>query len=334
MNDTQRNAYQLTINNPQQHGYDHTEIKKILVTEFTTLRFFAMCDEIGNDQNTYHTHVYAFFSSRVRFSKLKKAFPEAHIEIARGTANSNVEYIKKTGKWENTDKSETSVAGTYEEWGDMPIQKGRKPEMEELYQMVKSGYTDAEILSYNNDYIMLISTISNLRTTLMREKYKRERRTDLKVIYVSGTTGSGKTRTVLDLHGDENVYRVSDYAHPFDFYTLESVLVFDEFRSQLSISDMLQYLDIYPIVLPARYANKFLCATTIYIISNWRLEQQFYNSQIADKESWRAFLRRIHEVHIYKENGMIERYDSVEKYLKRNEQFESVAKENLPFTDL
>ena len=45
----QRNAYQLTINNPLEYGFDHLTIKKTLVENFTTLRYFCMADEIGKE---------------------------------------------------------------------------------------------------------------------------------------------------------------------------------------------------------------------------------------------------------------------------------------------
>ena len=86
----QRNAYQLTINNPAEHGLDHRTIKEILIKNFTTIEFFCMADEIG-EQGTYHTHVYFYCSSRVRQKKVKKHFPTAHIEIALGTAKRNGE---------------------------------------------------------------------------------------------------------------------------------------------------------------------------------------------------------------------------------------------------
>lgn len=205
----QRNAFQLTINNPVEYGYTHEKIKETLIMNFTTLKYFCMADEIGG-QGTYHTHIYVVFSSRVRWSKVKKNFDEAHIEIAKGSAQSNVEYIKKTGKWAETNKAETSVEGTFEEWGEIPTQRGKKADMEELYEMIKNGYSNAEILAINNDYILNIDKLDKVRTMLLTEKYKNERRLDLKVIYIYGATGTGKTRGVLDEHGNSNVYRVSD----------------------------------------------------------------------------------------------------------------------------
>lgn len=124
MDGIQRQAFLLTINNPQKYDMEHEKIKQNLVMNFPTLKFFCMTDEIG-EQGTYHTHVYIHFNSRVRIGKIKKYFPSAHIDIANGTAKNNVEYVKKSGKWKDTEKAETSVPNTYEEWGTMPTQKGQ-----------------------------------------------------------------------------------------------------------------------------------------------------------------------------------------------------------------
>lgn len=327
----QRNAYQLTINNPEIHGYTHQKIKELLIINFITLQFFCMADEIGAN-GTPHTHIYVNFTSRVRFSKIKKHFPEAHIEISRGSIQSNIDYIKKSGKWENTEKWETRIEGTYEEYGTVPTQKGILAEMEELFQMIKAGYTNTEILEYNNDYIMYLDKIDRTRLTLLVEKFKGTRRLNLRVYYISGATGTGKTRGILDKHGDSNVYRVSDYLHPFDAYECQPVMAFDEFRSSLKLQDMLNYCDIYPIQLPSRYANKVACYETVYIISNWTLEEQYAEVQKDNTESWNAFLRRIHEVHIYNADGTIDIYNSVEEYLHRNEKFHTPKEEDfIPF---
>ena len=326
-NNIQRHAFQVTINNPLKHGFNHLKIKKTLIEKFATLRYFCMADEIGK-QGTPHTHIYVCFKSRVRFSTVQKYFPTAHIEKPHASVQSNIDYICKRGKWENTDKADTKVEGTFEEWGTVPLQKGTRPDMEELYQMIDAGYSNAEILAINNDYILDIDKLDKVRTMLLIEKYKGKRRINLKVIYISGATGTGKTRGVLDEHGDENVYRINDYQHPFDGYSCQPVLAFDEFRSSLKLSDMLNYCDIYPIDLPARYANRFACYETVYIISNWELEQQYKEVQEDNPESWRAFLRRIHEVKIYDRDGKVTNYESVEKYLKRKEEFCTLTSED------
>ena len=329
----QRNSFLITINNPKNYGCTHDFIKEELIGHFSTLKYFCMADEIG-EKGTYHTHIYVCFNSRVRFKTLKKHFPEAHIDVAHGSAESNFEYVSKTGRWEDTEKAETKVEGTFEQWGTFPIQKGKDVDMQELYEMVKNGYTNAEILAINNDYILQIDKLDKLRTLLLTEKYKNTRRLDLTVTYIYGATGTGKTRGILDKHGDANVYRVTDYEHPFDSYNCQPVIAFDEYRSQIRISDMLNYLDIYPIELAARYSNKYACFDTVYIISNWSLEQQYEYVQQENKESWLAFLRRIHKVVVYHKDKTFTEYASVEEYLNRNDGFRPLTLEEqmeLPF---
>lgn len=121
--------------------------------------------------------------------------------------------------------------------------------------------------------------------------------------YLFGPTETGKTRSVMEKHGYSSVYRVTDPAHPYDRYASESVICFEEFRSSLPIGDMLNYLDGYPLNLPARYAPRVACYETVYIISNIDLRAQYPNIQEFEPATWKAFLRRIHNVIEYRAYG-------------------------------
>lgn len=322
--------YQLTINAPEEKGWTHERILEVMRGNFKTLAYICMADEQGS---CYHTHIFVVFASRVRFSMVKRYFEEAHIEKCKGSVSDNVNYVKKTGKWETGEsKQEKKIEGTFEEYGTQPPDsKGKRSDMSELYQMVLDNMTNAEILAQNQDYILQIDKIDKVRTTILTEKYKETVRLDLKVVYISGATGTGKTRGVLEKNGYSNVYRVTDYLHPFDSYNGQPVIAFDEFSSSLRIKEMLLFCDIYPIELPSRYTNKYACYNKVYIISNWSLEKQYYEVQKDDKESWEAFLRRIHKVVIYSKDGSIKEYDSVKAYLERDEFVEIDDDVDLPF---
>lgn len=71
----------------------------------------------------------------------------------------------------------------------------------------------------------------------------------------------------------------------------------------LKITDMLNYLDGYPVTLPCRYTNRQACYNTVYLISNIPLEEQYKNVQIDEPATWKAFLRRIHHVVEYTAEG-------------------------------
>lgn len=328
--DTQSFMYQLTINAPLEKGWTHEHILEVFRGNFKTLVYICMGDEQGS---MYHTHIFIVFASRVRFSMIKRYFEEAHIEKCKGSVSDNVNYVKKTGKWENDEsKQEKRIEGTFEEHGAQPPDsKGKRSDMSELYQMVIDNMTNAEILAQNQDYILQIDKIDKVRTTILTEKYKDTVRLDLEVIYISGVTGTGKTRGVLEKNGYANVYRVTDYLHPFDSYNGQPVIAFDEFRSSLRIKEMLLFCDIYPIELPSRYTNKYACYNKVYIISNWSLEKQYAEVQREDKESWDAFLRRIHKIIVYDKDGNVKEYKSVKAYMERDEYMQIDDNEELPF---
>lgn len=309
--------YQLTINSPLEKGYTHKHILEIFQSKFKTLSYICMADEQGS---MFHTHIFAVFNSRVRFSMIKRYFEEAHIEKCRGSVSDNVNYIKKQGKWElDESKQEKKIDGTFEEYGTQPPDsKGKRCDMSQLYDMILNNMSNAEILAQNQDYILQIDKIDKVRTIILTERFKETVRLDLEVTYISGATGTGKTRGVLEKNGYANVYRVTDYLHPFDSYNAQPVIAFDEFRSSIKIKNMLLYCDIYPLELPSRYANKFACYNRVYIISNWPLEKQYWEIQKTDNESWKAFLRRIHNVIVYDVSGNVTEYTSVKEYFERD----------------
>lgn len=298
-NDTQSRKWQLTINNPTEKGFTHERIRAEL-DSLKSVIYWCMADEIG-ENGTYHTHVYIQGKGAMRFSTIKKRFDSAHIEMAKGTALQNREYVAKSGKWEKDKKHETCVDGTFEEWGEMPVERqGARNDLADLHAMVKEGLSDYDILEQMPEAMLQLDKIQLTRQVIVQEKYKNSWR-DLTCAYIYGDTGTGKTRSVMEKYGYENVFRVTDYFHPFDNYRGQDVIIFEEFRSGFRIADMLNYLDGYPLELPCRYANKYACYTKVYIISNIPLSEQYRNQP---QESFNAFLRRINYVLHYTLQGV------------------------------
>ena len=303
-NNTQARKWALVINNPLEAGLDHAAIREILYRFSPT--YFCMADEIATT-GTYHTHIFFCTRSPVRFSTIKKRFPTAHIERAYGTPRENKEYISKTGVWADTDKVETSVPGTFAEWGELPADSEDKaPEMFQLMQELRSGKSTMEVLEEHPNLAFRIRDIELLRQTILAEKYSAENR-KLEVTYLYGASGTGKTRGIFETHDRKSICRITDYGGRngvrFDAYHCQDVLVLEEFHSQIPISAMLNYLDIYPLTLPARYTDRIACYTKVYITSNIPLEEQYRDIQRYQMEIWRAFLRRVQNVIEYLPDG-------------------------------
>jgi hypothetical protein len=304
--DTQSRKYQLTINNPDEHGLSHEQIFEKLEKHKTI--YCCMSDEIGLKDQTKHMHVFVIFSSPVRFSTMKKEFPtEVHFEESKGTNKENRDYIIKGGKWENDEKHETKIEGTFEERGEMPIDRSRSGDKydEEFVRRVQEGATNAELINEYPKYWRDLHNVDKLRYTFKNEEMGKKNR-DVVVTYVWGATRTGKTTHVLETISDFEAYRVTDYKNPFDGYKGEDVLILDEFASSIKINTMNNLIDKFPLELPCRYSNKQALFTHVYIISNLKLEDQYIDDKFCNPDIYAAFLKRIHQVMYFYDLGKYE----------------------------
>lgn len=305
MKDTQLKAVQITINNPEQNGYTEEKIANILTQ--SRIRYACMSREIG-DNGTIHVHIYILFPSARRFSTLKKRFPKAHIEKAYGSPFDNRDYIRKEGKWKDTAKAETSIEGSFREFGDIPDSYILgMPEMDEIYEDIKNGVSTSDILENHPKHLFKVNSIDAVRQAYLSDKYREHLRA-LTVTYIYGATATGKTRSIFNRYSPEQICRITSYGKngtKFDSYRGEDVLVFEEFASQIPIEEMLNYLDIYPIMLPARYNDKVACFTKVFITSNLPLNQQYGVIQEHKPKTFQAFLRRINYVEEFKADGTV-----------------------------
>lgn len=304
---TQGRKWLLTIQKPTSCGLTTDYVNSILQS-LLSLDYYCLCRELATT-GTEHMHIFMFSSSPIRFSTIKRKFPVAHIDKAYGSCSENRTYLRKEGKWASTTKAETSIAGSFFEWGILPKEgKEKSPMKAKLIEDIQSGMTTAQIIMANPNYSFHTNDINTLRETLLSEKYSSMNR-NVKVSYIYGKTGAGKSRYVFEHHSYFDVARITNYGSmlnptKFDGYHGQDVLVFDEFHSQIPLPDMLNILDIYPLQLPARYSDRVACYTHVYIISNLPLSAQYESYQKDDAETWNAFLRRISSIKEIKNNGI------------------------------
>lgn len=314
--DTRSRKWMITINNPAEKGYSHDRIKSEL-NDIKSLAYWCMCDEIGNKTHTYHTHIIIFRDGALRFSTLQKHFPPgSQLDMLRGTLQQARDYIRKEGKYKDTDKEETNLRDTFEESGMVPDEhQGQRNDLILLYDLIKDGMSNYQILEENPNYMNQLDKIDKCREIMRYEEFKNSIR-DLQVEYWYGKTGSGKTRGILERYGFENVYRVTDMKNPWDGYRGQDVVLFEEFSGDIDITRMLIWLDIYPLELPCRYSNKVACYTKVFLTSNRPLDQLYTYVQREDREVWNAFLRRISCVKVFDEKGIID-YKNMDEYMLR-----------------
>ena len=91
---------------------------------------------------------------------------------------------------------------------------------------------------------------------------------DVNIVWHVGQSGSGKSYIQMQLaeqYGDDEVYLVTDYDHPWDKYNGERIVILDEFRGQIRFSVLMNLLDVYRIQLPCRYSNLYSLWSEVHV---------------------------------------------------------------------
>ncbi len=299
ISETRSRKWMITINNYQDFGIDYEQIKAIMPT-FKSLKYYCMSKEIGLLNSTPHIHIFVYFDNAVRFTTLKNRLGNnINLKICDSTCEKNRDYVFKEGKHAGTEKEETNLKDTHFEYGEMPVERqGARNDLADLYDMVVDGASDLDIIRSNYNNILRMSYVEKLRKKLKAEKFNNCLR-NVETIYLYGETGIGKTKYIYDNFEFSEIFRITDYKNPFDKYSFQDVLVFDEFKGQIPITYLNMLLDYYPVELGARYENVPACYTKVYILSNFPPEKLYLTESAILRRAFQRRLKQVFEVTPY-----------------------------------
>lgn len=256
--------------------------------------------ERGGKTDYEHYQCFLQMETPMRWSTLKNhlskaGFNDAHIETRKGTVSDCLKYCTK----DESRISDPVYVGKIKLKG----QKGARNDLAELREKILGGASVADVLLDDEESKAARYTkwLGELAAARDQREYGQKMR-DIEVHYLYGRPGVGKTRYVYDRYPVRDIYRVTDYRHPFDEYDRQPVLVLDEYDSQFDWEKLLCYLDRYPLMLPARYHNHQACYTVVWILSNRPLADQYPFVQ-GDRRN--ALMRRIVEILRMDESGKL-----------------------------
>ena len=134
--------------------------------------------------------------------------------------------------------------------GDLPPQGdgNDKNVWNRIREAIENGWTDLEICAkWPHEGIRCASAIAKYRILWDRQNAAWR---DVDVTYITGNTGDGKTRYVMEKYGYNNVFRMTDYGGKFDTakwdnYHGQDVVIFEEFRNSVKIENMLNWCIAY-----------------------------------------------------------------------------------------
>lgn len=212
----------------------------------------------------FHIHMGVYASNKVLFTTVASVLGNAHVEPQYGTKQQLVEYLRKQGKWEEKGEKilyESNMDGIQDG-------QGKRTDLNSISEMIDKGMTPNEIF---REDIKFRKWDKMIKDAYFDKRYQETPiHRDIKVNWLFGGTGTGKTHIVTDLaekYGEDNIYMVTDYANGFDKYNGEPILIMDEFRGQLPYSVMLTILQGYKQQIHARYTNIVTLWNEVYITS-------------------------------------------------------------------
>ncbi len=282
-----------TWNNPKMTDEEFENFwKELEVSGY--LQFAVFQRECGEENHVIHFQFYCDFKNAHKFSWVKKRLPYGcHFKPMRTTATLCRNYCMK---------EDTRVSGPYE-IGEFKEERQRTDYMR-AREMLLEGMSIEEVEDlYPTTYAQYKNVLKEIYLNKRTKEFKEKCR-NVEVTYIYGNGGVGKTSAIYKKHGFKNVFFVSRYEkYLFEGYDYQDVIVFDEYDSQIKVTEMNRLLDIYPITLRGLGKEYQACYTKVYILSNISPSEQYKDDKDVKKTQLQAWRRRLNFICRLDEDG-------------------------------
>lgn len=257
------------------------------------IRYVCFQYEKGEEGENLHLQGFMTYRRPMDFNVVRKIFGGIHLDPCYKSNTEAREYCKK-------EKSRQEEYPFFE-YGDFVEERQRTDTAQFALDILDLSIPMTELFK-KHPMLTLHSyaRIKAIRQEALQEKYGKEVRS-VYVTYIYGKSRAGKTtypRRVLGYYPNE-IAKVGKYnsTGQFDQYDMQDIILFDEFKGQIPLTEMNDYIEGEPLHLSARNTNRVACYTKVFIISNYPLDQQYEKARReGDEPSYEAFCNRIHEI--------------------------------------
>jgi hypothetical protein len=222
-------------------------------------------DEVGAS-GTPHVQGFCVFNRNVRFSKMTKYLPGAHLEVARGLSSQSSEYCKKDGKFEEygvcpKDSRLTSSRVVCDWQRYMDLAKADRIDEIPAGMQVRFYRTWFQIRDNNRVSPGCVSELNNF--------------------WFVGPSGSGKTRWVYDNFPDAYPKMLNKW---WDHYCGQAVVVLNEFGKKYEmLSELLKiWSDHYPFIAEIKGGSLLVRPKVFFITSNYSPEDIWSEPEVLE----------------------------------------------------
>lgn len=230
----------------------------------------------------HHYQGYVQLPRKQRLTWLKRHVLEgAHWEVARGTAQQNIDYCTK---------ADSRVAGPWRD-GAMKSQGGAGTAFDEAVDAVKEGMPLHEVAAeWPGVWVRHGKGLCDLRQRL---QLKRDRRSfgpdgpELWVLY--GPSGTGKSRFVAE-HWPDAFWKIPGEKW-WDGYEEHETVVLDDFKvGELRLTDLQRLIDWNPLWVEVKGGAVPMLAKRYIITSNYHPSEWYPKADVHG-----TILRRVHD---------------------------------------
>lgn len=271
LGNTKARRFQLTLN----ETFKYPQLLEYL-TSLNTLKYLLSCEEIAPSTGHEHIHIFVAFSNLIKLS-IKKCCG-AHIEKCLGSVQQNIDYIRKDGK-------------ILDEIGEVPRERGGSHTVSQLASIENPD--DIEWREYNTWKKIRDEKANDIKIT---DWYKP----DIKVTYIWGDSGVGKSKYARDKCIEEGIDTVNIVKHSGDFWIgvgNAKCAIYDDFRpSDMKPSEFINFIDYNKHTLNIKGGSKQNEYTKIFITSV--IDPQYMYSGMISDEPRKQWMRRMEIIHL------------------------------------
>lgn len=242
-------------------------------------RYIIAGEEVAPTTGTPHLQGYVYFENPRRASTVRRQLLGAHVVVARGSGAENKQYCSKTRPIDDVPN------GVVYERGVVPLSNSDKGTMERdryvrTWDLAKTG----EIESIDADIrLRLYSSIKRVQRDYMPPG---ERIGGPCGVWIYGSAGAGKSRSVLDAFPDAYPKPRNNW---WDGYQGEKVVIVDDIdRFDVALGGKLKHwADAYPFIGECKGSSLKIRPKRVFVTSQYQIEDIWQ-----DQETRQALMRR------------------------------------------
>ena len=246
-------------------------------------QFIAYGEEICPTSGTPHHQMFVYFANprswkTKNLNKIGDMFGPIHcrVDAMFGSFEQNESYCSK------------EMDGKLIKFGKEPNQ-GERMDLTDLKDAILKGDMSADDVAVENPYMFhqYGRTLDRIEAIGLRKKFRTE---FTKGIWIHGVTGSGKSHTAFSDYNPETHYVKNLNEDWWDGYKGQETVIFNEFRGQVTFSELLDLCDKWPKTVKWRSHEPVPFISKKLIITSIKSPKDCYSS--VKDEPWEQFERR------------------------------------------